>query len=74
MNYTTIPEIDNSAIGKEDFMSELLFMWQHDCPQWRFGQLIYNFLRHTNRDIFYCTDKEFLNKLEEYIVTYVKPL
>lgn len=43
-------------------MAKLANMWQQDVPDWRFGQLMSNFLgfvvSETNRDIFYIEDDE----------------
>ena len=44
------------------FMQKLARMWQQHVPDWRFGQLMSNFLgfvvAETNRDIFFIEDGE----------------
>lgn len=44
------------------FMQKFAHMWQQHVPDWRFGQLMSNFLgfvvAETNRDIFYIEDDE----------------
>lgn len=44
------------------FMQKLAQMWQQHVPDWRFGQLMSNFLgfvvAETNRDIFFIEDDE----------------
>lgn len=45
------------------FLEKIGEIWERECPDWRFGQLIYNFL---HEDPFYWEEDEFLRKLEEY--------
>lgn len=44
------------------FMQKVAHMWQQHVPDWRFGQLMSNFLgfvvAETNRDIFFIEDGE----------------
>lgn len=44
------------------FAQKLAHMWQQHVPDWRFGQLMSNFLgfvvAETNRDIFFIEDGE----------------
>lgn len=41
-----------------------------DLPDWRFGQLMYNFktaMEREGRDIFYMEEDEFVQRLREYV-------
>lgn len=41
-----------------------------DLPDWRFGQLMYNFkasMEQDGRDIFYMEEDEFIQRLREYV-------
>ena len=41
-----------------------------DLPDWRFGQLMYNFhatMQREGRDIFYMEEAEFIQRLREYV-------
>ena len=41
-----------------------------DLPNWRFGQLMYNFkaaMERDGRDIFYMEEDEFVQRLREYV-------
>lgn len=44
------------------FTQQLAYMWQQHVPDWRFGQLMSNFLgfvvAETHRDIFFIEDDE----------------
>lgn len=35
-------------------------------PDWRFGQLLYNFMYWLNRDLFFIEDDKMLDIFEEY--------
>lgn len=50
----------------EPFLKELGDIWKERFPDWRFGQLIYNFICE-NGDPFYWEDEEFLARLEAYL-------
>lgn len=50
----------------EPFLKELGDIWKERFPDWRFGQLIYNFISE-NGDPFYWEDEEFLARLEAYL-------
>ena len=56
----------------EPLMAKLANMWQRHVPDWRFGQLMSNFLgfvvSETHRDIFFIED----DKMEELIVKFFK--
>ena len=51
------------------FLKKLQECWE-EVPDWRFGQLMCNFLgdvaTKTNRDVFFIEDEEMLSLLEEY--------
>lgn len=44
-------------------------LWQEKCPDWRFGQLMYNFLAWLGRDPFYMEDDEFMAEFRKFIDT-----
>jgi hypothetical protein len=44
-------------------------MWHEKCPDWRFMQLMSNFVAWYERDPFYMEDDEFCDKLREYMET-----
>ena len=46
-------------------LMEIEKQWER-FPDWRFGQLIYNFICETG-DPFYWEEEEFLAKLKEYL-------
>ena len=48
-----------------NFMYELGEIWQKELPDWRFGQLMYNFICEMG-DPFHWEEEEFLEKLEKY--------
>ena len=48
------------------FLDVIGFHWQVKCPDWRFGQLMYNFFSEYG-DPFYWEEDKFLNKFEEYM-------
>lgn len=54
----------------DEFCETLRQKW-HEVPDWRFGQLMSNFLGEvcygSGRDIFYIEDNEMLNFLENYL-------
>lgn len=51
-------------------MQKLAHMWQQHVPDWRFGQLMSNFLgfvvAETNRDIFFIEDEEMENLILKF--------
>lgn len=49
------------------FAEKLGVMWKNRCPDWRFGQLISNFMSWYRKDIFFLEEEEFLKKLEEFL-------
>ena len=50
----------------DPFLAEIGAIWKERFPDWRFGQLIYNFICETG-DPFYWEEEEFLAKLNEYL-------
>ena len=55
----------------DSFYNELKNIHKNQFPDWRFGQLILNFLSwHYNifkTDGFYIEEKEFLNRFNQYV-------
>lgn len=49
------------------FCNKLAALWAEEVPDWRFGQLISNFLRDCKHDVFYLEEDEFMKELEGYI-------
>jgi len=49
------------------FMERLAKQWQSNCPDWRFGQLLINFLSWYGRDPFYLEEKEFEERFNDFI-------
>ena len=47
------------------FLEEVGTIWKEEAPDWRFGQLMYNFLSQYG-DPFYWEEDRFLEKLNEY--------
>ena len=45
------------------FLDEVDKIWEENCPDWRFGQLLMNFL---DSDPFYWEEDRFLEKLKEF--------
>ena len=50
----------------EPFLKEVGDIWKERFPDWRFGQLIYNFISE-NGDPFCWEDEEFLARLNAYL-------
>ena len=52
------------------FMQKLAHMWQQHVPDWRFGQLMSNFLgfvvSEIHRDIFFIEDDEMLELVNKF--------
>ena len=49
----------------EPFLQKIGEIWKTECPDWRFGQLMYNFLLLYD-DPFYWEEEDFLKKFEDY--------
>lgn len=50
----------------DNFMYEVGDLWKKNVPDWRFGQLMFNFISQTG-DPFYLEEEDFLKKLKEYL-------
>lgn len=53
----------------DPFMQELSGIWKNNCPDWRFGQLMFNAARvmeSHGTDIFYMEDDELLEYFREW--------
>ena len=46
-----------------EFLDKVGKIWAENCPDWRFGQLLMNFI---DEDPFYWEEDKFLEKLEKY--------
>ena len=57
----------------DQIISQLLLYWKGMVPDWRFGQLMVNFIgfvtKRTGRDIFYIEDEEMAQLLEEFFTS-----
>jgi hypothetical protein len=49
----------------DEFCDKLKEYW-HRVPDWRFGQLIINFMGSLDRDPFFPEEDEMLEKMEKY--------
>lgn len=52
-----------------DFCSKLAEIWHDNCPNWRFGQLMYNVfgqIASEGRDPFFPEEDEMLEYFENY--------
>lgn len=49
------------------FCNELAAIWKEKCPDWRFGQLIVNFLGWYGRGPFYMEENDFIEELREFL-------
>ena len=56
---------DPACIAK--FFEELTALWLEYCPDWRFGQLISNFILGEGRDPFYWEEDKFIKELKEFM-------
>ena len=51
------------------FCDRLAYLWETNCPDWRFGQLIenvYGSSRYPIIPFFYCEENEMLRLFDEY--------
>lgn len=48
------------------FMETLAQIWKDNLPDWRFGQLMYNFIADFG-DPYYLEEDEFIEKFSEYV-------
>ena len=56
---------DSTRVTK--FFEELTQLWLEYCPDWRFGQLISNFILGEGRDPFYWEEDKFIKELREFM-------
>lgn len=53
------------------FLKEIEKVWKSRVPDWRFGQLMFNFANwlyeNYKIDIFFVEEKEFIKKLKEFL-------
>lgn len=49
------------------FCTEMAKIWKEEVPDWRFGQLMINFLSWLGQDPFYMEDNKFMDKFHEFI-------
>lgn len=50
----------------DNFYENLKKMHKENVPDWRFGQLISNFVSWYGKDIFYLEESQFMSKLNEF--------
>ena len=48
------------------FCNELAEIWQSQCPDWRFGQLMVNVLGTASRDPFFMEEEEMMKVFKKY--------
>lgn len=48
------------------FLDELGKMWEEECPDWRFGQLIVNVFSDMNIDPFFPEEDKMLEYFKEF--------
>ena len=52
----------------DPFLQELGTIWKTQCPDWRFGQLMFNMYRvmqSHKKDMFYLEEDEFLDYIKK---------
>lgn len=50
-------------------MNAIAAKWADKCPDWRFVQLMMNFISWLGRDPFYMEDEDFMKKFDEFMET-----
>lgn len=48
-------------------MNDIAYLWQENFPDWRFAQLIMNFIGWLGRDPFYLEDAELMGEFRNFI-------
>lgn len=48
------------------FCDRLAEVWERECPDWRFGQLMCNVLNSMGKDPFFPEDDEMIKFFEDY--------
>ena len=51
----------------DSFYDKMKEIHKEKFPDWRFGQLMINFLRWYGRDPFYLEEDKFLERFEEFV-------
>lgn len=51
----------------DNFLKELGKIWKDRVPDWRFGQLMLNFLGQADEDPFFWEEDKFLEKFKEFL-------
>ena len=51
----------------DSFYDKMKEIHKTNFPDWRFGQLIINFLRWYGKDPFYLEEDRFIERLEEFV-------
>lgn len=51
----------------QKFFAELTELWLNYCPDWRFGQLLSNWILAEGRDPFYWEEDKFIKELREFM-------
>lgn len=49
------------------FLEKIEDLWKNNVPDWRFGQLMFNFLSQVDEDPFFWEEEKFLEKLENFL-------
>ena len=53
----------------DNFYEQMKQIHKENFPDWRFGQLIMNFLYWLGQDPFYMEEGRFIEKLNEYVAS-----
>lgn len=56
----------------DDVLEKIGIIWKQ-LPDWRFGQLIGNFIDYRGGNIFYIEDDDFIKQLADYMGATVQP-
>ena len=51
----------------DNFMEEVQKLWKENFPDWRFGQLITNFISWYETDLFYLEEDDFLKAFNKFV-------
>ncbi len=51
----------------DNFMEEIKKLWKENFPDWRFGQLITNFISWYKTDLFYLEENDFLKAFNDFV-------
>lgn len=50
----------------DNFLKELGKVWKEKVPDWRFGQIMFNFFSSIDEDPFFWEEDKFLEKLKNF--------